>query len=903
MLFKPIKHPFLGQRARGNSKSWLSELNLRAYAYLKDHRLQSDVIFPAAGYIDTMIAMCREEFGADKTLEIEDAIIHEALFIDPDAEILFSTILDPDRGRVKLYSRVRDANDDWVLRSEARVRVTDVKAPPARPFNQERKGLKEIDTDYVYFADTSTGFINYGDAFQTIDQLWMTASKTYARVVLQEGGKSTKHRHFAHPTMLDGCLQVLEPRMTLKRIRKGPRPGDPVCLPVGVGRIRVYGDFPDEVFVEADQIKQTNKLQPTAGFTVRDGDGRVLMSVERLKISLLPNSRTETEGDEVPAHFVRQDLVPLREEDAEIAPVVGRWLLLEGGAEDDASLAKALTASGAEVIGVARSELGEDIRSGLIELAADMIEAGDLAGIAVTWPLALPSVSEDSSTDELFGTIDRCTKDLIALGDLMDFARSGENGLPEIVVLTSGAYPDSGGGANSSRILTQMPVVAVARGLATETPEYRIRLIDADTRSLSNLSQLADRILRPGPETEVILRDAACLVPRLRHAGPDDFEWKLLTVPKADKSINFHATMNNPGVIDHVGLVEIPLQPIGPDEVRVRISAVGLNFRDIMAVTGLLPAEAEPEPAWENLGLEYGGVIEAVGEAVTAFKAGDRVMGLGKRCLQRFMTVNPSVLTLLPDHISLAQAATIPSAFATAHYALNHVGRMRPGEKVFIHVATGGVGTAAVQLAQAAGAEIFATAGSPEKRRLLKDLGVPHVMDSRSLKFADDVMKITKGAGVDILLNSLPGAYIAKGLDIMAPYGRFLEIGKRDVYEDAAIGMKALRRNVSLSVLDLAAMGEERPELLAEMFQELIGMLDNQALTPLPYTEFPISQIGDAIRYMSQAKHVGKVVVTLQEEEFQVRRDKNRPVRLSKNGSYLITGGTAGFSLSIADWL
>lgn len=903
VLFKPVKHPFLGQRAQGNSTSWMSELNLRAYAYLKDHRLQSDVIFPAAGYIDTIIAMCREQFGAEKTIEIEDAVIHEALFIDPEEEILFSSLFDPERGKVKLYSRVRDANDDWVLRSEARVRVTDVKAPPARPFDPDRKGMTEIDTAYAYSVDETNSVINYGDAFQTIDQLWMTSSKTFARVVLKDGGKSTRSRHHIHPTMLDGCLQILEPRMTLKKIRRGRQPGDPVCLPIGVGRLRVFGDFPDEVFVEADQIKQINDLEPTAGFTVRDCDGRVLMSVERLKVSLLPNNKAESAGDEVPAHFVRQDLVTLREEEAGADPVTGRWLLLEGGSQSDADLAGALSASGAEVSRVTRSDLGEDIRGGLIDLAADAIETGDLAGIAVAWPLALADVSEDSSTDDLFGSIDRCTKDLIALGDLLDFARSGENGLPEIVVLTSGAYPASGSDGQDGRILTQMPVVAVARGMATETPEYRIRLLDADAPALSDPSALAARILRPGPETEVILRDGACLVPRLRHAESDDFDWKLLSVPKTDKLTNFHATMKSPGVIDHVGLTEIPLQPMGPDEVRVRISAVGLNFRDIMAVTGLLPTEAEPKPAWENLGLEYGGVVEAVGENVAGFKPGDRVMGLGKRCLQRFMTVNPNVLTLLPDHISLAQAATIPSAFATAHYALNHVGRMRAGEKVFIHVATGGVGTAAVQLAQAAGAEIFATAGNPEKRRLLKDLGVPHVMDSRSLKFADDVMRITKGTGVDILLNSLPGAYIAKGLDIMAPYGRYLEIGKRDVYEDAAIGMKALRRNVSLSVLDLAAMGEERPELLAEMFQELIGMLDSQALSPLPYTEFPISQIGDAIRYMSQAKHVGKVVVTLEEDAFLVRRDMNRPVSLSENGSYLITGGTAGFSLKIADWL
>ena len=176
-------------------------------------------------------------------------------------------------------------------------------------------------------------------------------------------------------------------------------------------------------------------------------------------------------------------------------------------------------------------------------------------------------------------------------------------------------------------------------------------------------------------------------------------------------------------------------------------------------------------------------------------------------------------------------------------------------------------------------------------------------MNSRSLQFADDVMRITGGAGVDLLLNSLPGDYIAKGLDIMAPYGRFLEIGKRDVYADSSIGMKALRRNVSLSVLDLAAMGNERTELLGEIFAELIGRFENRSLQPLPVTSFPVSRLPDAFRYMSQARHVGKVVVTLDEESFRVRRDPERPVTLKSDASYLITGGTRGFGLTIADWM
>lgn len=901
LFFKPMQHPFLGFAVRGTPSSWMSEINLRAYPYLKDHRMQSEALFPAAGYLDTMIALCRRKFGAGKTIELENAIIHEALFMPDEQDVLFSNVYDPERKRIKFYSRARDIEDEWVLRSESTARVTDVPPPAEKRLDPTHPSFVKIPLDFVYDEGLLRGFVNYGDTFQTIKEVWMSQSKTYARLALKDTGYSTRNSHHLHPTLLDGCLQLLDPNLTRKAFEKGQRAGDSVTLPVGCGRIRVYADFPDEVIVEADQFKKRGDGE-SVGFTVYDLDGNVLVTVTDMRVKFLPAKKAATDSDKVPAHFVRQEIVEIQ---APVAPETpdGTWIVLEDESPRGAPIGTALETLGANVRCLPRASLGDNPGDALVDVLGQEIEDGKIAGIVVTWPLTMPDISEDTSVDVLFDPLEACTKDLISLGELLDYSRAGTNRLPNIVVLTSGAYPDGSAHALNSRILSQMPLASLVRGLSTETPEYAFRVIDADAVSLKDANRIAEHILTPSAETEMILRDGFAFAPRLVHVPQEDFAPKLLRVTQDDIQTNFHATMQTPGVIDNVELAEIPLVPVGEGEVRVRIAAVGLNFRDIMAVTGLLPAEAEPEPAWRNLGLEFGGIVETVGDGVTQFKPGDRVMGLGRRCLQRFMTTDARALTLVPDHISLAEASTIPSAFATAHYALNHIGRMRKGDKVFIHVATGGVGTAAVQLAQAAGAEIFATAGSPEKRRILRQQGIPHVMDSRTLKFADDVMRITKGTGVDVLLNSLPGDYITKGLDIMAPYGRYLEIGKRDVYEDASIGMKALRRNVSLSVLDLAAMGLERPDLMSDLFAELSEMLDAKTLAPLPLTEFPISRISDAIRYMSQAKHVGKVVVSLEEDAFEVRRDVNRPVSLLADGSYLITGGTSGFSLSVADWL
>ena len=190
---------------------------------------------------------------------------------------------------------------------------------------------------------------------------------------------------------------------------------------------------------------------------------------------------------------------------------------------------------------------------------------------------------------------------------------------------------------------------------------------------------------------------------------------------------------------------------------------------------------------------------------------------------------------------------------------------MQRGERVLIHSGTGGVGLAAVQLAVKAGAIVFATAGSAEKRELLTALGVPHVMDSRSLAFADEVLKLTGGEGVDVVLNSLSGEAIDKSLSILRPFGRFIEIGKTDIYKNRKIGMRSLRKNISVFVADLlgalrAAAGPRSFNAARRCWRGWTA----RSLRPLPHRVFPVARAADAFRYMAQAKHVGKLVISIE---------------------------------------
>ena len=253
-------------------------------------------------------------------------------------------------------------------------------------------------------------------------------------------------------------------------------------------------------------------------------------------------------------------------------------------------------------------------------------------------------------------------------------------------------------------------------------------------------------------------------------------------------------------------------------------------------------------------------------------KVGDEVIAVANGSFSAYATADARAVVPKPPAFSFGQAATIPIAFLTAYYSLHHLAKLSRGERVLIHAAAGGVGLAAVQLAQHAGAEIFATAGSSEKRAYLKSMRVPHILDSRSLAFADEIMKTTGGQGVDVVLNSLPGEYITRSLSILAAYGRFVEIGKTDIYQNKPLGLFPFRNNLSYFALDLERVCRERPALLRSLLLELMAMFQQGSLKPLPHNIFPVEDAANAFRYMARRKNIGKVVLSFTSAESKNRR-------------------------------
>ncbi|WP_171163523.1 type I polyketide synthase [Streptomyces sp. I05A-00742] len=341
---------------------------------------------------------------------------------------------------------------------------------------------------------------------------------------------------------------------------------------------------------------------------------------------------------------------------------------------------------------------------------------------------------------------------------------------------------------------------------------------------------------------------------------------------------------------------ELPVP--GPGEIVVRVAAVGLNYRDVLTATALIPLPTT------TLGLEYAGTVTAVGPGVRTPAPGDRVMGLATGCLASHVRGRADRAVEIPEHMSFAEAATVPAAFLTVRHGLGHLARLGAGETVLVHGGAGGVGLAAVQYAQHVGARVIATAGSRAKRDLLHLLGVEHVLPSRGLGFVEQVRDLTGGEGVDVLLNSLAGEAMVRGLDLLRPEGRFVELGKRDFLEDNPLPLGAFDRALSFFGVDILPWCH-RPSALADGHLAAIReALHHGVHRPLPHRTYPAGRVQEAFTCLQHSRHTGKLVITLDEPVPPLLPVP--PVRpaapraLDARATYLVTGGLGGFGAATA---
>ncbi|GAA5201795.1 hypothetical protein GCM10023322_82470 [Rugosimonospora acidiphila] len=443
------------------------------------------------------------------------------------------------------------------------------------------------------------------------------------------------------------------------------------------------------------------------------------------------------------------------------------------------------------------------------------------------------------------------------------FARDELDGV-RLVLVTRGAV--SAGAGEPVPDLDAAGVWGLARSAQSEHPG-RLVLLDLDAPATPALTAEAAGTGEP----QLAARGGALLAPRLTRLDDRD------TLRPPDGTDLWRLDSRAPGSLAELTLVPNPEagEPLRPGEVRVGIRAAGMNFRDVLGALGMYPGRPV-------IGIEGAGVVIECGSDVTGLVPGDRVAGFFPGCFGPVAVADQRMLSPVPEGWSFLVAASAPIVFLTAYYGLVDLAGLRPGEKVLVHAGAGGVGMAAIQLARHLGAEVFATA-SPGKQHVLRELGVPedHIASSRDTTFREKFLEVTGGSGVDVVLDALAREFVDASLDLLPRGGRFLEMGKTDIRDPEQVS--AAWPGVLYQAFDLVEAG---PDRISQLFAAVRGLFEDGTLRPLPVRAWDVRRAPEAFRYLSQARHIGKVVLTI-------------PASV-RPGTALITGGTGDLGRHVA---
>jgi len=486
--------------------------------------------------------------------------------------------------------------------------------------------------------------------------------------------------------------------------------------------------------------------------------------------------------------------------------------------------------------------------------------------------VGLDGHGEGATTDQIAGDVKRAGE--CALAMVQGLADSGVTPEKGVWFITRGAQVlerERGGQ------LAGAALWGFGKGVAREAAHLQPRMIDLDPGPTAPLPDLANELLYPDPENHIAYRKGRRRVARLVRAkdGPER-----LALPDTS---NWVLAPDAAGVFDRPRVQTLPERPLEPREVRVAVQAAGLNFWDVFRSLGFIEEGM--------LGREMCGHVLEVGSEVVNVAPGDHVVGLGFGAFAAAMVTHEELVAPAPAGFSVTGLATIPSAFVSAALSFELSG-LEAGERVLVHAGAGGVGLAAVQWVQAAGAEVFATASEP-KQAYLRSLGVEHVFDSRRTAFGEEILAATEGAGVDVVLNSLTGeGFIDASLSCLRQGGRFVEMARRDILSEDE--MAAVRPDVGYWILELDVLKKTDPAWVGRVLRDVMAGISAGRLGPIVHSRWPLAEAGAALSFMRSAGHLGKIVVT------------NPPVRegrLRADRTYLVTGGLGGIGCAVADWL
>jgi NADPH:quinone reductase-like Zn-dependent oxidoreductase len=878
-------HPLLGRPNGGPIPTWDVRLDLQLFPSLADHRVQHAVIFPAAAFLEMAFAAAREVHG-QIACQLEDVTLAQPCYLFADKPLQFRTSFDPDTAAVQIHGRDAQGEQEWTLHFRAVIRaLTEQSDVSRKPIAESR--LR--DNGRAYSSQECYDFLHklgldYGPAFQGIEQGWQGESEALGMIASPSRPRS-EGGYLFHPALLDACFQV-----AVSADRSFPADENCLYLPVNAEQIRVWRPAANRLWSHA-RLREKNATWSVADIDIYDDSDSLVAQVRGLRSRRVAGD-AENSLDLLYAYQWQTADLPTTEGKSE----PGTWLIFTDRSGVGKQLAEKFRAEGDQCILVYPAQETSEVfkTSDVCRLLQDV---PSWKGLIHLWnldsppPEALTALNLDTAQDDGLLSI---------LNLVQGWDKACGDPAAPLFLVTRGAQSVS---SDTELVaVAQSPVIGLGRVIISEYPRLRCKLIDLDPAEeisevlkTSEVCRLVHELTVADDEDEIAFRGPNRFVHRYQKYVPKD--------PANEPALEgspYRLGLSSPTSVEGLIWQKMVRQPPGTGEVEIQIRAGALNFSDVLKVLGLYPGMADGAIP---LGAECSGVVTAVGDGVSDWNIGDEVLAVAPFAFASRVLTRVELVVRKPLALNFEEAASLPIAFLTASYAVEHLGRLRPGERILIHSASGGVGLAAIQLARRAGAEIFATAGTSQKRDFLRSLGIEHVMDSRTLIFADQVLEHTGGHGVDMILNSLAGEAISRGLAALADHGRFLEIGKRDIYQNSRLGLKPFQKNLSFFTIDLDRIMRDRPQLLGELLRKTVSDINAGLLQPLPVQVFPIAGIHDAFRTMQQGKHIGKIALSMNERPSTIIRAEDEPISFRAGGTYLITGGLGGFGLAVARWL
>ncbi|MGV0851824.1 type I polyketide synthase [Mycolicibacterium phlei] len=834
---------------------YTSRLSVRSQPWLSDHVIYGTVVVPGATYATMALA------AVGAPARVRDVFFYEPIILPEKDSREVQLTLSPQQAdgewKFAVHSRpYGDRTADWSLNADGTV-VAGIEetAPAEDPVDEAIERLERMRPQDLFdtFADME---LAWGPTWSgSLKSLWLGEGEAIGDVMVGDELAEQLGGEPMHPVLMDLCTGVAFP--AFPALRAAEQGVSDLFLPLRYGQAWLREKMPRRFYCRArwhdnelDSETQVFDLE----FLGRDG--RPLGGIREFTVKRAPREALLRGLGGDPTRLLYTlgwHEVPLPELGEQTPAPAGTWLI--AGFDELA----------ATVPGCIPFERSDDA-----EPLADVLKAAVDKGVpfaGVVWRGATTGHEETGAEAQ-----ERIETEIANLLGAVHAVQGGLKLPGGLWIVTERAVATESGEPVDA---VQASLWGFARTTINEEPAVGCRLVDCDG-SPEAVELLAGLLAAPVPEPELAVRQGKLLASRLLPWSRSGH----LTVPRGG---DYVLAPTERGAIDNLRITETEVPPPAEGYVQVRVEAAGLNFRDVLNVLGLYPGDPGP------IGGDFAGIVTQLGEGVTGLEVGQRVYGFMQGAFSSRFNVPAQLVAGVPDGVNPVEAATIPAAALTARLAFDWA-QLQPGDKVLIHAASGGVGLAAIQMAQQHGAEVFATA-STFKRATLHRMGVKYVYDSRTTDFADQILADTGGEGVDVVLNSLTNeGFIEATVRATAQGGRFAEIAKRDIWTPEQ--MAAARPDIAYEIVALDTVTLQDPERIRGLLTEVSEGLASGVWQPLPAEIYPLTEARTAFRRMQQARHIGKIVLQMP-----------NPLQPRPDRSYLITGGLGAIGLHTATYL